>query len=156
MADKVYRPQPKPGPVGKAVAGKSSSEQARIRAQSLAQVKSGSYTFVRDGITITASGWKYISPEEGGGESGLFQVVIAASDDNGPLPVDNPYLFVNPPYTVRDGTWHKEKVTERDEDDNPVLVDSDVPNVREDLIAAAEEMVFDTVIEVAKRAGWQR
>lgn len=48
------------------------------------------------------------------------------------LPVDNPYIFVNPPLQVPDGQGGY---------------------ARND-IAAAQQIVYDTVVAVAQRMGW--
>jgi len=100
------------------------------------------------GITFTATD-PYLTPDGKG-----IGATIAASDANGPLPVDNPYQFVNPPLGImvaeEVGSW--EWVG-----DPPVRTwVVTVPRVIDDSepIAAAKQMVYDAVTLRARQLGW--
>ena len=70
---------------------------------------------------------------------------ITAEDSRGPLPTDNPYIFVNPPLgvvtqqAVYDDEWNL--IT-------PRIVDTS------EVIAAAKIMVYDAVVSRALQLGW--
>jgi len=64
-----------------------------------------------------------------------------------PLPLDNPYLFVNPPILVPDGTFHDEI----DPDTNLVYP---VANFTEGADLSFQTMVSEAVFSVARRRGW--
>jgi hypothetical protein len=91
----------------------------------------------------------YLTPDGGG-----IGVTITASDANGPLPVDNPYQFFNPPLgiVVQDevGSWVEVG-------DPPVLTwVVTVPRIIDtsEVISAAKAMVYDAVTLRARQLGW--
>lgn len=77
-------------------------------------------------------------------------MTIAASDMNGPLPTDNPYVFYNPPL----GVVVTPPVVEWDTDTHtwvvvtPAVIDSSEP------LQAAKAMVYDIVTIRARQLGW--
>lgn len=125
MPPRTYAPQPSPGPIEQSLAGKTPSERARIKAEYLSSLKTGSYSFQRNGIRFTLSNWSY--------DNGVFSVHVTASDDNGALPTDNPYGFVNPPIKVPNGTFRVEDGQE-------------VENTEENPLEALKQMVYDAVV----------
>lgn len=65
-------------------------------------------------------------------------MTIYAEDTNGALPVDNPYVFYNPPLGIVIG-W---------EGDGTPIIDSTEP------LQAAKAMVYDAVTLRARQLGW--
>lgn len=139
-----YAPRPAPGPIERALVKLPEGERAAYKAQLVSGLKVGSYTFTREGVTITASNWRAEGPR--------FQVTIAANDDRGAIPVDNPYVFLNPPVKIPLGTWSKVLVQPDPEVPGQMM---DVPNYIEDPLAAIEIELVRVVIRQAKRVGWR-
>ena len=98
---------------------KNSSDRALYKAEVLSELFTGSKTFQKNGVRFTVSQLKVDGP--------ILSVKVAASDQSGTLPLDNPYQFVNPPI-VHDG--------------------------KENLDEAFMQMVYDAVAAVAKQKGW--
>lgn len=76
-------------------------------------------------------------------------MTVAASDARGPLPMDNPYIFVNPPLHVEDSAGPIVR-TQTD----PVTGAISERRLRLDPLAAIKETLYQTVILVAGRQGW--
>lgn len=131
--DREYRDKPERGPIEREVLRLSRSQRARYKARVLRDARP-SRAFSYNGIDIRITRAPRVN------EKGQFEVWLEASRDGVPLPVDNPYLFVNPPTKVPDGTWRREEIDGEERD---------VRNMREDAAEAFRQMVGQAV----ERAG---
>lgn len=82
------------GDVSRAIEGKSASERALLRADAYATASLPA-SFEHDGLSITVV-------EGPVREGAVLRVTLAASQDGKELPLNNPFLFVNPPVMVRE------------------------------------------------------
>ena len=133
---RVYAPEPQPGPIELSLAGKTSAERASIKASALSTAKGTGYTFTLDGILVTLTAPPTITA---GGKGVSF--TLSASKAGVPLPLENPYVFVNPPVKVHNDTWR-------------VVDGNDYKNYAEDVVAALQRMILDAVLLIARRKGW--
>lgn len=131
--ERRYAPKPERGPIEREVLRRSRSTRARYKAQQVRQANRSRRQFSYNDIDIEITR----GPEV---VDGVLRVELRASRDGKPLPVDNPYLFVNPPTKVPDGTWRKETVDGKERD---------IPNMREDPGEAFRVMIGQAV----ERAG---
>lgn len=106
--------------------------------------------WVDRGISFTATD-PYLTPDGNG-----IGVTIQASDANGPLPVDNPYQFFNPPLGIVTGyTTEQVQVGVDPDTGDPVYEETQVPTIdTTEPIAAAKRMVYDAVTLRARQLGW--
>jgi hypothetical protein len=100
------------------------------------------------GISFTATN-PYLTPSGNG-----IGVTIAAQDSRGPLPVDNPYQFFNPPL----GIVTQDEIGEWQWLGNPRVLTYVVLTPRSvdlsDVINAAKAIVYDAVVSRAIQLGW--
>lgn len=98
----------------------------------------------QDNVTFRADAIEIVANGEG------ISAIVTAWTGNGadaaPLPVDNPVILVNPPVMVPDGGTTIEAGP-----DGPVTV----PTARFDPLAAYEDSLAITVLQVARDLGWQ-
>lgn len=109
------------GDVSRSLDGKTATERATLKVDAYAQAKLPT-TFEHDGLTITVV--------EGPTRDGAaLRVTLAASQGGKPVELNNPFLFVNPPVLVPDGTVdaHGQR------------------NLKEDLAAAWRVMIGEAV-----------
>lgn len=128
--EREYAPKPEPRPIESAIKSRSRSERAGYKARQLRQANGSRREFSYNGIDITITAGPDV-------QNGVLVVEIQASRDGTPLPVDNPYLFVNPPTKVPDGTWRRET--------DDLGEERDVPNMREDPGEAFRQIVGQSV-----------
>lgn len=124
QAGRVIAPKPADGPIVRELAKALPRERARLRALALAKVAPA--FVLRDGLQITLLRPPLVLP------NGALQVWVSAMRDGVAVPVDNPYLFVNPPVLVPDGSWRVEAGRE-------------VENFREDAGEAFRVMLAEAV-----------
>lgn len=137
MANKIFAPKPSPGPIEQSLTGKAYSERAVIKTSAIRNViKVAGYSFLLDGIAVTV----LEVPTIASGGLGI-SFVFSATKDGQPLPMDNPYLFINPPIKTFDGTWRIEDAKE-------------VRNYSEDVLASAKRIVVDAIVLRARQLGW--
>lgn len=74
----------------------------------------------------------------------IFRQVTARIVGGAFLPVDDAYVFVNPPVKVFNGTFRQVTVAGR-------IIDQ--PNFAEDLLAALQRMLLDAVLYYARKQG---
>lgn len=83
--------------------------------------------FTVDGVTVTLRERPSVN------KSGQLEMwILSAVRDGVALPLGNPYLFVNPPLKLHDGTFHQE-------------AGEDIPNWAEDAGASLQRIVVDVV-----------
>lgn len=89
-------------------------------------------------------------------DGGGIGVTITASDSNGPIPVDNPYQFHNPPTGIIIGYASEQVYIGLDpRTGDPVYEEQQVPIIdTSEVINAAKAMVYDAVTFRAKQLGW--
>jgi len=97
-----------------------------------------SWSWTTAGVTFTLSGFKLVPRG--------IEVVVTARDASGPLPTTDSYRFINPPTSVVTGT----RQVGTDEGGLPVVERT----VQRDEVAAAKQMVEETVLLVARQKGW--
>lgn len=145
--------------------GLTDEQKAAYVATRLAKLKTGSYSFTKDGVTLTLSNWCAMrQPVEGeqptisgfvrDDTNGTFlEVTVAAEDANGILPIQkaNPFLFSLPPITAWDGTWRKEVAIKFPDG---IEITADVKNEPENPLEAIKTTVFDVVTRAARNNGW--
>jgi hypothetical protein len=134
---RVYAPAPAPGPIETSLAGKTSTQRATMKATAIRSAKGAGYSYTLDGITITLTGAPVLVANGTG-----VSLTLSATSPTGPLPLDNPYIFINPPVKVPNGTWR-------------VVNGVDRENYKEDIVEALQRMVLDAVLLFARQRGWQ-
>ena len=138
MEEKIYTPEPLPGPISSAIGLVSdTSIKAEMKARALAEL-SKVEPWTEQGVTFSITSGPSYNPNRN-----IVEVVVYAERDGIPLPLDNPYQFYNPPLKVHDGTYHK----------NIEL--NDVPNFAEDVLSSLHAIVVDSVLQVAYNKGWK-
>lgn len=102
-------------------------ERASAVAAKVARFFSGgkSWSWTTAGVTFTLSGFKLIPHG--------IEVAVTARDVSGPLPTTDSYRFINPPTATRDMAGN-------------IVANS--------TLAAAKQMVEETVLLVARQKGW--
>lgn len=116
--------------------------RGRLKAQRLVEASpSLSRPFQYQGVQITILDGPKLAGD-------LVAVTVSARQGRTLLPVDNPYLFVNPPILVPDGTY-------REVVDPATEQVYQVPNHKENLTAALQAMIGDAVLATARRRGWR-
>lgn len=137
MASRVYANPPPPGPIETALTGRTRTERMTTRTAEHMALPLARQGFALDGYVITITG----APRPFADGRGI-EIDVSARDRRGPLLVDNPYRFVNPPVKVGNATWR-------------VLPDStEVENTEENPAGAFKRMVLDAVLLRAKQLGW--
>ncbi|MCC6381815.1 MAG: hypothetical protein IT304_04860 [Dehalococcoidia bacterium] len=130
-----YAPKPAEGTLERALAARPRGERPRLKAEALATANAGLRSFAYGDIAIEVTRGPEVTPD------GLLAVWVQASRGGLPIPVDNPYLFRNPPILASNGTWRREVDAEGSEIDRP--------NVEENLAGAFREIVGLAVATVA-------
>lgn len=133
-------PKPEVGPIERALAHVPEHQRQRFIAQALAQALPGSFTFEAEGVRFTISRASVV-------RGSLFEVVVAASDDNGTLPLDNPYQWHGITPWVSTGTYRVEPDGRGDL--------REVENIEENPFEAVKRQIVSVVLESARRNGWQ-
>lgn len=129
-------PKPPAGPVEIALERMAPQARAAAKAAALSMVSRPQAWTTEDGITILIEQGPFLL------ENDLVGVIVSATGPGGQLPLDNPYLFANPPVKVSDETDRIEEGKR-------------VENFREDLTEALKAIVSDAVRTVAKARGWR-
>lgn len=130
MANKVYAPKPPAGPVERALGAAAPNRRAHLKAMALVvAAEKLPRTFAYGDLEITIVEGPTMAAE------GLLRVSVSATRAGVPVHVDNPYLFLNPPVTVPDGTWRSEG-------------DQDFTNFREDATEALKAIIGQAVASV--------
>lgn len=132
-------------PVADEIQGMTPEEKAQRKAEKFvehAEEQGESYTYELNGLTITVSNPVLFN-------SLAVQVDVEAHDANGPIPTDNPYRFINPPIMVPDKNGDYSVIVGEDENGDPIY-----KYFREDIIAALMQIVYEAVVVVARKKGW--
>jgi len=142
--ERVYREKPAAGAIETALSRLDVRERSIARAlhfrNAAETIWKGEKSFDLDGVRV-----EFTAPPKMDGNRVTFYV--RAFIGRRELPVDNPYIFVNPPTMVPDGTWRKEPA-ERGEE-------RDVQNFRESPDEALKAVLMDAVRGKARKLGWR-
>jgi hypothetical protein len=124
------------GPLERRVLARPKKDRAAECARILAEVASGVTAWEERRGSVT-----YRLSLPGGAIADGPQLVVSKIEcvPAPPVPLDPPYVFVNPPLKVRDGTM-------RDEKARLTGAPVSVANFREDATAALRQMIADTVL----------
>lgn len=129
---RIIAPKPEPGPLSRSLTKATREERAALKAGALAERAPSA--ILRDGLEIVLLREPVVRPD------GALEVWLEAKRDGKPIAVDNPYLFVNPPVMVPDGTYRLEDVEQFGK-----RVQVEVENFHEDPDEALRIVLADAV-----------
>jgi hypothetical protein len=142
--NRIYAAKPAPGPIEVSLGAMLPTAVLATKSERHATLNLGVKGWTTsEGVAIALA-----KPPRFDADRNWLEVELTAVNQGGaPLPLDNPYHFVNPPLKVPDGTWRKETL--------PTGEEIAVMNTVEDVSAAFQAMVSDAVLHVARANGWK-